>query len=275
MREIRKSAVVRIAPLLAMALAGFDARAESFEPAPDGADVEAIVRRADRALHGEQTNLEGKLHVESRRGRTRESFRFRVFEDRLADRSFLRVEPLADEPSGSEPGVTFLHLPPNLWQFDPGEDKTMRLPREASRQALLDTAFGIDQLLAIAPLFEDYAPELLGVDPSPASMSERRAYVVEYRRRTPEERLWPRIVAWIDTEWGTPLRHAFFDEDGARVRVVDFATIRQRGDRWYPHLWRVRSGDPERTARIEIEGVAFDTEIDAEIFTPRHLKATP
>jgi len=116
MREIRKSAVVRIAPLLAMALAGFDARAESFEPAPDGADVEAIVvvfagvdyeaivRRADRALHGEQTNLEGKLHVESRRGRTRESFRFRVFEDRLADRSFLRVEPLADEPSGSEPG---------------------------------------------------------------------------------------------------------------------------------------------------------------------------
>jgi len=266
-----------IAPMVLGMLAASalgSARAAAFESPPEGSDVEAIVRRADRALRGERTNFEGTITYQSPSGKAKRTLGFRAFDDRLADRSFLRIEPHGGAAGESEPGTTFLNLPPNVWQFDPDAEETTRLVGDALRRPLLDSAFGIDGLLDVASLTDDYEHELLGIDPHPAGLADRRAFVVAYVRRTPESRLWPRILAWIDAEWGTPLRHEYFDGSREPVRVVDFGGVRPVAGRNFPHVWSAWTEDPKRMTRIDIDGVVFDTDIDAEIFTPRHLKAT-
>ena len=143
-------------------------------------------------------------------------------------------------------------------------------------QSWMGSDFTNDDLVKESSALDDYDHRLLGVDPSPPGHEGLRAYVVEYLPHEDAPVVWGRIVTWIETEHGTPLRQEFYDEDGVKLREMTFSEIAEIEGRHYPRAWSMKPLDKEgHETRIRVKEIRFDAEIDDAVFTKRNLTRAP
>ncbi len=236
-------------------------------PAPEGVSGREVAARAEEALRGDTSRMEATMIVESPRLPEPRRVRFRAWDDRPARRSFIRI--LAPP---KDAGMGFLKLHPNLWNYIPRVERTVRIPPSMMLQSWMGSDFTNDDLVRDSSQLDDYEHHLLGVDPSPESPDSERAYVVEYVPHEDAPVVWGRIVAWIDVERGFPLRQDFYDEHGVPLRRMRLSDVRPVQGRFYPHRWSMVPLDKEgHETRIEVESVHFDEAFDDGIFSQRHL----
>jgi outer membrane lipoprotein-sorting protein len=261
--------ISRLACGLALGLAASAvARGEgALEPAPAGLDGRSIAERAEVALRSELTYLDAEMTVISPRLTAPRVVAFQNWDDRPGRRSFIRIEsPAKDE------GTTFLKLHPNLWMFVPRVERTMRIPPSMMLQSWMGSDFTNDDLVKESSALDDYDHRLLGIDPAPEGHEGKRAYVLDYVPHEDAPVVWGRIVTWIEVEHGTPLRQEFYDEDGVKLRVMEFSDIENVSNRHYPRAWTMRPLDKQgHETRIRIHEVRFDEPIDEAVFTKRNL----
>ncbi len=244
--------------------------AEDLEPAPEGLTGRQVAERAEESLRSSRTYLTAEMTVVSPRLTGPRVVSFRSWDDRPGKRSFIRIlTPAKDAGSG------FLKLHPNLWMYVPRVERTMRIPPSMMLQSWMGSDFTNDDLVRESSALDDYDHTLLGIDPAPEGHPERSAYVVEYRPHEDAPVVWGKIKMWIDVERGTPLRQEFFDEDGEKLRLMEFADVVLIDGRHYPRRWRMRPLDKEgHETRIEVREVRFDVDLDESIFTKRALTRT-
>jgi outer membrane lipoprotein-sorting protein len=269
---VRRHHTLRSGPALlglVLLLAGARAPAADLESPPEGLVARDIALRAEDTLRSERTFLEAKMIIRSKRLSKPRVVRFRSFDDRPGKRSFIRIlVPRKDEDT------TFLKLHPNLWMYVPRVERTMRIPPSMMLQPWMGSDFTNDDLVNESSEIDDYDHRLLGVDPKPDGLVNLRAYVVEYVPHEDTPVVWGKIVTWIETEHGTPLRQEFYDEDGEMLRVMRFGGIQEVQGRYFPHVWTVRPLDkPGHETRIEVERIHFDADFEESVFTTRNLKA--
>jgi outer membrane lipoprotein-sorting protein len=257
--------------LLAATLTGSVAVAADLpelEPAPAGVDARELARRAEDNMRSERTFFSGKMTVVSPRLSRPRVVAFHSWEDSPEKRSLIRI----DKPA-KDKGTGFLKLHPNLWMYVPRVERTVRIPPSMMLQSWMGSDFTNDDIVRESSEIDDYDHRLLGIDPGTSGEVDQRAYVVEYRPHEDTAVVWGRIVAWLDIESGAPLRQEFFDEEGARLRVMKFSDYRPVGKRTVPHLWSMKPLDKEgHSTTIEVEKIEFDIELDSDIFTTRNLK---
>jgi outer membrane lipoprotein-sorting protein len=260
-----------LAPLLAVALlagAGAAAPGAELEPAPEGLEGREVARRAEETLRSDATYLEATMTVVSPRLGKPRAVSFRSWDDRTHKRSLIRI--LAPP---KDAGTGFLKLKPNLWMHVPRVERTLRIPPSMMLQPWMGSDFTNDDLVNESSELEDYDHRLLGVDPQPEGRDGLRAYVVEYIPHEDAPVVWGKIVAWVETQHGTPLRMDYFDEAGERLRVLHFSDIRKVQERRVPYLWSMTPLDKEgHETRIDIQEIRFDQSFDDEMFTTRQLK---
>ena len=245
--------------------------AAELEPPPEDLEARELARGAEDALRSSRTYLEAEMTVVSPRLSRPRVVAFRSWDDRPGKRSFIRIlSPAKDEGSG------FLKLHPNLWMYVPRVERTLRIPPSMMLQPWMGSDFTNDDLVRESSALDDYDHRLLGVDPSPADHPGLRAYVVEYIPHEDAPVVWGKIVAWIETEHGTPLLQDFYDEDGEKLRSMRFADIRAVEGRHVPFSWSMTPLDKQgHETRIQIGEIRFDIDIDDSVFTTRHLKQKP
>jgi len=244
-------------------------RAGDLEAAPEGLDAWAVAVRAEEALRSGRMFFEAKMTIRRSRLSRPRVLRFRWFGDRPRRRSFVRL--LAPPKSA---GTSFLLLHPNLWMYEPRDERTTRIPSAVMSRAWMESDFSIDDLVRYTSEVDDYDHRILGIDPSPKGAAGLRAYVVEYLPRAAVESSWSRIVAWIETEHGTPLRQEFRDAKDGLLRVLRYEDIRDVGGRNFPHVWILEHPtDKLRETRIEVEQVRFDADFEDSVFTTTNLKS--
>ena len=219
-------------------------------------------------MRSQRTIMDAEMKVISPRLAAPRVVRFQSWEDRDEDRSFIRIlSPAKDAGTG------FLKLHPNLWMFIPRVERTIRIPPSMMLGSWMGSDFTNDDLVKESSTLDDYDHRLLGIDPAPEGHSELSAYVIEYIPHEDAPVVWGKIVAWIEKEYGTPLRQDFYDEDGALLRRMDFSDIRIQGTRHMPHLWSMVPLDKEgHKTSITIERIFFDAEIDPSTFSKRNLR---
>jgi outer membrane lipoprotein-sorting protein len=264
---------VRRTPWIGALLAGAlcaGAAAAPLEPAPPGLVAREVAERAEDALRSERTYLEAEMTVVSPRLAADRVVAFRSWDDRPGKRSFIRIlEPAKDAGSG------FLKLHPNLWMFVPRVERTVRIPPSMMLQSWMGSDFTNDDLVKESSTLDDYDHRLLGVDPAPEGHEGLRAYVVEYVPHEDAPVVWGRIVTWIETQHGTPLRQEFYDEDGVKLREMTFSEIEEVDGRYYPRRWRMVPLDKQgHETRIRVREIRFDARIDDSVFTKRNLTRT-
>ena len=255
--------------LFGLVLGSFDlgAGAAELEPAPPDLDAREIATRAEDTLRADRTQMDATMTVESPRLTRPRQIRFRSFEDRPGKRSFIRIKSPAKDA-----GTGFLKLHPNLWMYVPRVERTLRIPPSMMLQPWMGSDFNNDDLVNESSDIDDYDHRLLGIDPD-SQGTGRRAYVVEYTPHADTAVVWGRIVGWIDVETGAPLRQEFFDEAGARLRIMTFGDFREQGERLVPYRWEMVPLDKEghRTS-IQVHEFVFDPPIEDDVFTTRNLK---
>ena len=243
----------------------------SLPPDPDPPDAREIARRSEDVLRGTSAYLEAEMTIVSPRLPTPRTVRFRSWDDRGGDRSFIRIlAPAKDRGTG------FLKLHPNLWTYIPRVERTMRIPPSMMLQSWMGSDFTNDDLVRESSQLDDYDHRLLRVEEGFTAFDGSgpfRAYVVEYVPHEDAPVVWGRIVAWIEAEHATPLRQEFYDEDGEKLRRMDFGDVRETGGRHVPHLWRMTPLEKEgHETRIRIQEIRFDERFDETLFTTRNLK---
>jgi len=242
------------------------------EPVPEGLTGHEVSRRADDNLRSDRTYMEARMTVESPRLSAPRKIRFISWEDRSAQRSFIRIrEPAKDSGTG------FLKLHPNLWMYVPRVERTMRVPPSMMLQSWMGSDFTNDDLVRESSEVEDYDHELLGIEPALAvggeSEETRRALVLKYIPHEDAAVVWGKIIAWVDIETYAPLRQEFYDEDGTRLRELVFSEHKQDGERSVPHRWTLTPLDKKgHSTSIEVIEMRFDVELDESVFTKRHLQ---
>jgi len=266
----RSRARVRISLLLigSFAVAGL-AWAGDLEPAPEGLDARGLAVRSEESLRSDRMFLEAKMTVRASRLSRPRVLRFRSFADRTRRRTFIRIF----EPP-KQAGTSFLLLYPNLWMRVPRDERITRIPGARVSQPWMESDFSIDDLVGYTSEVDDYQHRILGIDPSPPGVGGLRAYVIEYRPRRTADTAWGRIVAWVETERGTPLRQEFYEAKDGLVRVLHYEDIRNVDGRFFPHVWILEHpGQKSRGTRVDVEKVRFDADFEDSVFTTTNLKS--
>ena len=262
----------RFSPVLILILCMLAAPAFAAElgPPPDGLSARDVAEKVDDIFRGETSYFEATMIIESPRLPEPRRVSFRAWDDGPNDRSFIRIlGPPKDR------GMGFLKLTPNLWNYIPRVERTVRIPPSMMLQSWMGSDFTNDDLVRESSQIDDYRHRWLGVDAAPEHAESARAFVIEYVPNEDAPVVWGRIVAWIDAERYAPLRQEFYDEDGAKMRVIDFRGFRPEG-RPYPTRWSMTPLDKEghRTA-LEVHEIRFDETFDDAIFTKRNLTRPP
>jgi len=234
-------------------------------------DAREIARRTEDVLRGASAYTDGEMTIVSPRLPTPRTVRFRSWDDRGGDRSFIRIlAPAKDRGTG------FLKIFPNLWTYIPRVERTMRIPPSMMLQSWMGSDFTNDDLVRQSSQLDDYDHVLLRVEEGFQGLDGSgpyRAYVVEYRPHEDAPVVWGRIVTWIEAEHASPLRQEFYDEDGVKLRRMEFGDIREVGGRFVPHLWVMSPLEKQGyQTRIQIHEIRFDEKFDDSIFTTRNLK---
>ena len=238
-------------------------------PPPEGLTAREVASRVEDVFRGDTSFMEATMIVESPRLPEPREVSFRSWDDRPGKRSFIRiVTPPKDK------GMSFLKLQPNLWNYIPRVERTLRVPPSMMLQSWMGSDFTNDDLVRESSQLDDYDHRWLGVDEAPAGGESERAYVIEYVPHEDAPVVWGKIVSWIDAERSVPLRQDFYDEAGVRLRELHFSDIRPTGSRVYPHAWRMLPLDKEgHETRIAVHEIRFDETFDDAIFTKRNLRA--
>jgi hypothetical protein len=220
-------------------------------------------------MRGDRTYIEAEMTIQFPRTSKPRVVTFQFWDDQTENRSFIRI--LAPD---EDAGTAFLKLRPNLWGFLSREERTLRIQPSMMLQSWMGSGFTSDDLFNPMSVIENYHHTLLGVDPNSDGTNGLRAYVVEYLPRKTASILWGRILGWIETEHGTPIRQEFYDSDGEQLRTIRFGSVRKVDDRRIPHVWTLTThGKKIGQTTVEIRELRFDEHFDDEIFSTRNLKA--
>jgi hypothetical protein len=190
------------------------------EPAPPGLDARTIAEKVEDVFRGNTSYLKATMTVVSPRLPTPRRVEFCAWDDRPGKRSFIRILAPAKDA-----GMAFLKLHPNLWNFIPRVERTIRIPPSMMLQSWMGSDFTNDDLVRESSQLDDYEHLLLGIDPDPDADESESAYLIEYRPHEDAPVVWGKIVTWVDARLYAPLRQDFYDESGEKLRVIRFSEI--------------------------------------------------
>jgi len=231
-------------------------------------DVRAIAQHAEDSLRGERAFMRAQLTVGSPKRSQPRAIDLTCWTDRVAHRSLLRI--LSPR---SAAGAAYLYLPPNLWHYDPEQERTQLASPSALLDAWMGSDFALGDLLDTWSAIEDYDVELLDVEPPSESTGGQRSYVVQYMPRPSARGAWSKVIAWIETDGGALLRKEFYAANGEKLRTLGFGAIRAVGNRRVPYRWTaIRSGEKRRESILEIRELRFEPSFDDAIFSTRNLR---
>lgn len=234
-------------------------------PAPEGTDARALAERAAGWRPTIPLRTSARMVVSSPNRRQPRVVVFELWADPPNDRARVRVV----EPP-RERGTGFLRIGDDRVVYTPRVDRVLELQPAVRLQPWLGSELTHDDLSPGVEPVEDYTHTLHGVD----EVDGRGAYVVEYRRAEGVEVAWDRIFAWIDAEWGVPLRRDYLDAEGRLLREVRLDQVRDFEGFAVPRRWTVtRSGDTGHSTVVEVGAMFRDPPVGDDFFTRDQLRA--
>jgi outer membrane lipoprotein-sorting protein len=259
--------------LILLSSAGASSRADEIDEGDwilGEVDARMIALHAEDSLRADHSFMRARVTVRSSKRSKGRATEFECWNDRIERRSFVRIlSPRSDA------GVAFLDLPPNLWRYEPELERVQHVLTSAFLEPWMGSDFAIGDLLDPSSEIEDYEVALLGVEKSPEGAGGARSYVLQYTPKPTARAAWGKIVAWIETDGGAPLRKEFYAASGERLRTIRFSDIRVVAGRRVPHRWKATpSAAKGRESTLDILQLRFEAAFDDAIFSTPNLKSS-
>jgi outer membrane lipoprotein-sorting protein len=168
-----------------------------------------------------------------------------------------------------EKGVGSLRLGNEMWNYLPKVNRTIKVPPSMMLQPWMGSDFSNDDLVKESSLLNDYNHQVKEIK---KATGEALYQVIS----TPKENaavVWGHIELWVRKSDLMPLRQAFFDEHGDRVKQLTYDQVKRVGGRLLPTHWIMQPMDkPNRQTELLIKRMEFDQPMDKALFTLRTLR---
>ena len=229
-------------------------------PAAADPEAEALVRKLEDVLRSDSSV--GVYRIEVVRPSWRRVMRMKYWDDRIADRFFIRLlAPKKDKDT------TFLKVGGNLWMYLPKLERDIKLPPSMMLNSWMGSDFTNDDLVKQSSTVDDYTHRVIDRE----GEGEASIITVESLPKPEAPVVWGKLVLRLRPD-GMPLDQVFFDERGAAVRRIVFEKVRTLGGRRTPTQWTVVPLDePDTRTVLVIEEAEFDVAIAEQTFQRANL----
>ena len=237
--------------LILLAAATLPVATQAAEP-----DLKALLAKVDDANRGESSHAIIEMQVKTKRyERTMKMENW----SEGAERSLIKIlEPAKDQ------GVATLKVDDNLWNYLPNTDRTMKVPSAMMSGAWMGSHLSNDDLVRENRLSDDYSFVL--------AESLTDDLVIRCTPKPETAVVWGHVDVTVTAD-GIPVRQVFFDEDGVKIRTMDFTDRQTIGGRVTPMTMTVTPHDkPGEFTRFRFTELQYDPELPEGFFSIQSLK---
>ncbi len=96
-------------------------------------------------------------------------------------------------------------------------------------------------------------------------------YILELKRRPGSDRIYPRVVAWVNKEHFYADKMELYDDQDKLWKVNDMEHEKIQGY-WTPKQIRMKDVQKDHTTVMKITSIEYDCDLDEAVFTKRFLK---
>ena len=181
------------------------------------------------------------------------------WDDRPGKQFFIRVlAPKKDR------GVSYLKQGNNLWMYMPKLERDIRIPPSMMLSSWMGSDFTNDDLVKSSSVIDDYTHRLINRD--------GKLLTIESIPKEDAPVVWGKLVHVVHSD-GIPISEVFYDEDGEKVRTLEFSDVREVAGRTIPTSWVMLPADePGKSTELRIDSIEFDPPITDTVFTRANLK---
>jgi hypothetical protein len=233
----------------------------ALSPPLQAVEVDTLMKRVDALWRGESSHATLTMKVKTQR--YARSMKMEVW-SKGKERSLLLIrEPKKDR------GIATLKVERNIWNYLPKINRTTKIPASMMGGSWMGSHFTHDDLVKESRYQEEYNSSL-------SFEGERDGVLIYEVSAIPKPDaavVWGRVVMTIRQDTLTPIEAIYYDEEGAKVRLMQFDQLQQIGDRTVPMRLTLTPEDkPGESTIIHYQQIAFDLPIEEQRFSLRSLR---
>ena len=166
-------------------------------------------------------------------------------------------------------GAVFLKRENELWNWQPGIERNIKMPPSMMLQSWMGSDFTNDDLVKQSSIVDDYTHELLGEE----EVSGYACYKIQLNPKPNAPVVWGKILAWIDKENFMTMKNVFYDEDDYVVNTMTGSAVKTMDGRLMPTILEViPEENPDQKTVIEYQKMDFDIDIDPSFFSIQNMR---
>jgi outer membrane lipoprotein-sorting protein len=179
------------------------------------------------------------------------------------DKSLVRVlEPKKDRGNGT------LTIKKNMWSFAPKVNRVIKIPSSMMGQSWMGSDFSNKDIARADDILDDYEYTLLTTE----VIDGVETYEIDAIPHEDAAIVWGKEVMTITAEH-VVMNHAFFDQDGELVKVLETSEVTQMGGRTIAKRQRMHEIEtPDEWTEISVESVEYGLELSDGLFTQSNLR---
>jgi outer membrane lipoprotein-sorting protein len=227
--------------------------------------IEELVRMADRIFRSETSVASMEMTVET--PEWSRTLTMEIWTEKL-DQTFVRITAPAREA-----GTATLRIENEMWNYFPKINKVMKVPPSMMMSSWMGSDFTNDDLVKESSMLRDYTSRYVEPESLPEGDASPGHWYIELVPREDSPIVWGRIVIEIRHEDYIPTREDFYDEHGAKVRVMNLREIRPLGGRTIPTVMElIPLTKPGHRTLVRYTSATFDQPLPEDTFTHRNLQ---
>jgi outer membrane lipoprotein-sorting protein len=224
-------------------------------------DIDELMDHIDRLWRGDTSQATMTMAVKTRRYErtmTMEAW------SRGKDYSLVVIrEPVKDR------GIATLKVKENIWNYLPKINRVTKVPASMMSGSWMGSHFTNDDLIKESTYVDDYDSHI-------SFEGERDGTLIYEVTSIPKPDaavVWGKVMMSIRQDNFAPITATYYDEDGVRVRVMDFDHIEEVDGRAIPmRMTLIPEDKPGESTVVEYRDIAFGMALEEDFFSLRGLK---
>jgi outer membrane lipoprotein-sorting protein len=223
-------------------------------------DVKTIVEKMDRLYRADNSYVEMEMKVVNpnyERTLTMQAW------SQGMKKTFIRIlDPAKDR------GVATLRSGTEMWNYFPKIDKVMKVPPSMMMGSWMGSDFTNDDLVKESSLLDDYDARLIKPE-----QDDSENYYIELKPKARTASVWDKIITVVNQQDYLPVREEYYDEKGAKMRLIEFKDVREFGGRRIPAVMELTPvNKPGNLTVIRYLRARFNEGVPEGTFTLRNLQ---
>ena len=220
--------------------------------------ADEIIRGAEDLMRG--VTSVGAYRMEVIRPDYQTVYEMKFWDDRDKDQSLIVI---TKSSTGKDDGTVFLKSRGNLWMYLPKAGKKLRMSPSMMMDPWMGSDLTNDDLVRESSISEDYRSRII----SEKEVSGGTRYTLELLPREDAPVVWGKIILVVDMPGYIPVWADYYDEDGKKVRTINYSEVKTLGGRKMPTVMEVIPGDKKgHKTTLTILEVKFGVSISEDRF---------